>query len=125
MDKNTISLILAPADTATQLVKRCKTETLRIFDHHNGCIRHIHTDFDDGCRNQHGDFTRKKALHNTLFFRFFHAPVQSLHRNLAAKTRAKCRTVVLHILKRGQGICLHLRTHDIGLMPRFDFALNV
>ena len=80
-------------------MKCCKTETLRVFNHHNGRIRYINTDFDDGRRNQYRDFTGKKAFHNALFFCLFHAPVQSFDRDFTAKARAECRAVVLHIFK--------------------------
>gem|GEM_PF-5144480 len=45
-----------------------ESESLGIFDNHDGGFRDIYTDFYDSCRHQYRQFSRFKILHDLFFF---------------------------------------------------------
>src|SRR6185437_8725251 len=63
-NQEAIGLIAASSDPASQLVQLCKSEAIRIFDDHDGCIGNVDTDFDNGCTNQYIEFALAKLIHN-------------------------------------------------------------
>ena len=52
-----------------------KTQALRILDHHQARIRHVHSNLDHGGGNQQVDLCSLKARHHLGFLRWLHAPV--------------------------------------------------
>jgi len=53
-----------------------KTETFCIFNHNDGCIWHIDTDFYNGCGYKNLDLIPSKSSHDLIFFFFFHFSMQ-------------------------------------------------
>ena len=60
--------MLASADTATQLVKLAKAETVGVFDYHKRRIRHIDADFYDRCRDENVNAASNEGLHDLCLF---------------------------------------------------------
>src|SRR5579864_508213 len=67
-DQNAVGLFRAAADAATQLMKLREAETLRVFDDHDGGVRHVHPNFNDCGGHENLDFVFAKALHDFFFF---------------------------------------------------------
>jgi len=63
-----VGLFAAAPDPATQLVQLCEAEAFGVFDDHQGGIRHVHADFDDGSGNEQLCFARDEGRHCRLPF---------------------------------------------------------
>jgi hypothetical protein len=50
--QNAVRIVRSSTNPAPQLMKLSQTELLGIFDEHDGCIRHVDSDFDHGSRHQ-------------------------------------------------------------------------
>ena len=53
----------AAPDAAAQLVQLGESEALGVLDHHDGGVRHVDADFDDGRGNQDPGLAARKTLH--------------------------------------------------------------
>ena len=65
-DQDAAPRVLAAPDATAQLVQRRQTEALGVADHDQSRFGYIHSDFDDGRRNEAVDLTRPKRLLGTL-----------------------------------------------------------
>ena len=56
-------------------MKLRQSETLGVFDDHDGGFRHVDADFDYGSGHQQFDFAVFETFHHGVFFLFFHLAV--------------------------------------------------
>ena len=120
--KQQTSRRLKPAfDSSAQLVQLRQSETLGMFNHHNGGFRHIYADFNHRRRHQQFNLTAFKPLHNRVFVFFFHLAVHQS--DIIAEYLAQ-------VFKPCFGCCqvaffgfFHQRTNPVGSGAAFDFAL--
>ena len=106
---------------AAQLVQCRKAEPLCIFDHHYGCIGHIHTDFNYGGADQYIQLPGLELLHHFIFIFRLHFAVQQAD----APPRQQRAGHLLVILLDGFHVGIHFvflngRADDIYLMPCGD-----
>src|ERR1041385_6704205 len=66
----------APADSSSELVKLRNTETFRVFDQHDGCIRNIDPNFDDRRRHENIDLAGRERSHDRFLLVTLQASVQ-------------------------------------------------
>src|SRR5215471_3983422 len=64
------------SDTATQLVQLRESESLRMFDNHNGRIRDVDTHFDNRCRYEDIDVPGSERRHRCFLFLALQSAVQ-------------------------------------------------
>ena len=96
-----------------------KTETLRIFDHHNAGVRYIHTNFDHRRRNKNLDFIFHKSFHDLVLLGRFHLAMEIRNRNILWQCTSQFFCIRNHIFCFDLLALLHHRTDDIRLMPHF------
>ena len=123
-EQDAITLVLAAADTPTQLVQLREPEGIRIIDNHEVGIRYIHTDFHHCGGDENVELPLAERLHHLIFFRSWHAAMQQAHPPLREKlfpsvqftggTSLFAGIAILH--QRGDDIDLptgiHLLTHE-------------
>ena len=63
-----VGLFAAASDPAAQLVQLCEAEAFGVFDDHQGGIRHVHADFDNGSGDEELCFARDEGRHCRLPF---------------------------------------------------------
>ena len=63
-----VGLYTAASDSTAQLVQLREAEAFGVFDDHQGGVRHVHADFDDGGGNQQLGFARNESRHCRLPF---------------------------------------------------------
>ncbi len=123
-DEQAVGLRRAAADASAQLVQLGETESVRTLDQHDGGIRHIHTDFDDGCGNQDVVFAVAELEHDRFFFFGSHAAMQETHLELREDILRE-RGVVVH---RGAGrrlvALVDQRIDDEGLTSVLDLRTD-
>ena len=56
-------------------MKLCESESIGVFDDHDGCIRDIDADFDDNRRDERINLTCAESIHHGIALRRFHATV--------------------------------------------------
>ena len=69
-------LCVTASHPSAELVQLCQTEMVRSFDHHDGRVWNIHTDFDHRSGNKNVIFMVFECLKNGVFFKPLHAAVQ-------------------------------------------------
>src|SRR5438445_3385169 len=111
----------AAADASAKLVKLGEAEALGVLDDHDGGVRDVHADFDDGSGDEDLRFVLAEALHDFLFFVAGEAAMQEAELELG-KNLAREALVLFH-----GGFQLELRffddgIDDVALMSRSDFA---
>ncbi len=75
-DEDTVGLFLTATDSAAKLVKLGEAEAVGVLDDHDGGIRDIDADFDDGGSDENLDFVAAELLHDGVFFFGFEAAVE-------------------------------------------------
>src|SRR5262249_15115364 len=73
---NAQGLLRATSDAAAQLMQLRESESLRMFDEHDGGIRHVDTHFDDRCRYEDVDLPGRESRHRCFFFLALQAAMQ-------------------------------------------------
>ena len=63
-----VGLFAAAPDSTAQLVQLREAEAFGVFDDHQGGVRHVHADFDNGSGNQQLGFARDEGRHCRLPF---------------------------------------------------------
>ena len=99
-----------------------QAEAVRVLDHHQVGVRHVHADLDDGRRNQDVILPRGKIAHDLILVRVLHAPVQ--HRDAAVGQGAlQVLCVLLRAFEAGFAL-LDERAHHIDLPAGFDLLVD-
>ena len=62
-------------------MKLREAKAFRALDGDHGRVWHVHTDLDDGRRDEDGCFSLEEGLHRVIFVFRFHAPVQQADRD--------------------------------------------
>jgi len=75
-DKDAVGLFWAAADAPAKLVELREAEAIGVFDHHDGRVRDIHADFDDGGGDEDERFLPAEAFHDGFLFFVFQAAVE-------------------------------------------------
>ncbi len=84
----------APPDPAPKLVKLRQAEQFGVLDDHDGGVRHVNADLDDGRGHQDRRFPRRKRRNGRILFRAGQAPMDeadALAEDLAQMGRALLR----------------------------------
>ena len=96
-----------------------KTETFCIFNHNDGCIWHIDTDFYNGCGYKNLDLIPSKSSHDLIFFFFFHFSMQIADTDGRPKDLLKHLTVIGNIFSIQIFAFFYHRADYIALPPQF------
>ena len=75
VEQDAHALVRTAPDPAAQLMQLRKTETLRMFDHHQRGVGHIDAHLDDGGSHQHLRGAGDEVGHHGGLFVGFHAPM--------------------------------------------------
>ena len=75
-DENAVRLLGTASDASAELVQLGKAVPLRVFDHHDRRVRHVHTHLHHRGGDKNVQFSRGKAAHDRVLFRAFHPSVQ-------------------------------------------------
>ena len=117
-------MISTTPHTAPQLVQLRQSETLCVFDDHDGGIGHVNPNFDDRRCDKDVVVFAQECLHHELFLIPRHLPVHDPDSELRED-------LVLQRFGVLNGtLCLHFltlfneRIHDICLTPLLDLATN-
>ena len=120
--EDAVALGAAPAHPAPELMELAQTEPVRVLDHHQGSVGHIHANFDDGSGHQHIRLALGKAGHNLLLLHPLHLAVEQGHPQVREDG-------LLQGLCPGGGglhvqllVLLHRRAHHKALVP-FGYLL--
>ena len=121
-EKHAVGLPRTAADAAAQLVQLGQAEPVRVLDHHQVGVRHVHADLDHGRRNQDIVLPGGKIVHHLLLVRVFHAAVQ--HGDAAVgQGGLQVFGVLLCAFEVGFAL-LDERTHHIDLSSRLDLFVD-
>jgi hypothetical protein len=84
------------ADPSAQLVQLRQAETLRVFDHHQRGIGHVHADLDHRGADQHAHPAADETLHHRLLVGHRHARMQQADLDRAPRAPVECRAQSWH-----------------------------
>ena len=101
-----------------------QTETLGIFDHHNGGIRDIDSDLDDRGGYQHMNLICRKCFHDRIFFFSLHLSVQIFHPDRRGQGAAQLFGIIDDVLCLQHLARLDHRADDVCLTAGTDFIFD-
>src|ERR1700685_1732452 len=67
-DENTRRFLGAASDSAAKLVQLREAETVRMFNHHDSCVRDINANFNHGRGDEHLKVAAAESFHDVFFF---------------------------------------------------------
>jgi len=123
-DQDTVGFVGSAPDPATQLVQLGQTETLGIFDDHQGGIGIVHTNFDHGRADQDLDVTGCKISHDGIFGRWFEAAMQKADAQVRKNFLSQAIVRLDGRLEVERGLFFNHRTDDVSLPARLDLAAH-
>ncbi len=111
--------VFAAADAAPELVELGEAVAFGVVDDHDGGVRNVYADFDDGGGDEDGCFVVPVLLHDGVFFFRVHAAVQEADGDV--------RELLLPVFVFGGGrgcfpfvVFFDERGDDVDLPPGFD-----
>src|SRR5258708_6502622 len=120
-DEDAMGFLRAAADASAKLVELGEAETLGVLDDHDGGVRDVDADFDDGGGDEDLRFVLAEALHDFFFFVAGEAAVEKAELELGKNFAREALVFV------DGGFELELRflddgIDDVGLMSGGNFA---
>ena len=125
--QHAVGLLAAATYTSAQLVQLRQAEALRIFNHHQRSIGHVHAYLDNRSAHQHLQLACRKAAHNGILLRTLQPAMQQSAGNILQKITLQLLVYsfcamhsqnIRFLNQRADNIslpsCLHL-THQAGV----------
>ena len=118
-EEEAVALVSATSDASAELVELAEAKTLSVLDHHDGRVRYVHADLDDGRRDEYLRLAGSKTLHLQVFVSGFHLAVN--HRDLIfGEGLAELIETVLQVLQVEFLILFDKRIDDVYLPSVLD-----
>ena len=116
-DQDAVGLVPAPAHPAPQLVELAQAEPLRVLDHHDGGVGHVHPHLDDGGGHENVRLVGGEGGHDRVLLLGLHLAVDEGHLQVGEHLGLELFGVLRHRLPlvRELVVFLHHGADDVGL----------
>ena len=101
-----------------------QAKALCVLNHHDRGVWHIDPNLDDRGGDQDLDLISPECLHDLIFKRRLHFPVQAGHPDIRSHLLLEHRPVILHVLRLQLLALLHHGADHIALPPCGDLFLH-
>ena len=123
-DEEAPALRRTAAYPAAQLVQSAQAVALGVLDDHDRCVRHVHTDLDDGGGDQCVQLPGLEVLHDGGFFLWLELAVHQADPAVGQQRLGDVFVVGLHSIQPAVGGVLDGGADDIHLPPGVDLPVK-